>query len=93
MSFELINAHCNEPPPPLKDFLASYPPQLQAIVDRALAKDRNERYASAEEFALELGQLQSQLKQEMIHRYLQEATQLIDRARVVFVETPSSVVP
>ena len=68
----------NEPPPPLKDFLASYPPQLQAIVDRALAKDRNERYASAEEFALELGQLQSQLKQEMISRYLQEATQLIE---------------
>ncbi len=68
----------HEPPPPLKDFLASYPPQLQAIVDRALAKDRNERYASAEEFALDLGQLQSQLKQEMIHRYLQEATQLID---------------
>ncbi len=68
----------HEPPPPLKDFLASYPPQLQAIVDRALAKDRNERYASAEEFALDLGQLQSQLKQEMIHRYLQEATQLIE---------------
>jgi serine/threonine protein kinase len=68
----------HEPPPPLKDFLASYPPQLQTIVDRALAKDRNERYASAEEFALDLGQLQSQLKQEMIHRYLQEATQLIE---------------
>ncbi len=68
----------NEPPPPLKDFLAAYPPQLQTIVDRALAKDRNERYASAEEFALELGQLQSQLKQELITRYLTEATQLIE---------------
>ncbi len=68
----------NEPPPPLKDFLAVYPPQLQNIVDRALAKDRNERYGSAEEFALDLGQLQSQLKQEMINRYLQEATQFFE---------------
>jgi eukaryotic-like serine/threonine-protein kinase len=69
----------HEPPPPLKNFLATYPPELETIIHRALAKDRNERYTSADELALDLGQLQSQLKQEMITRHLQEATRLIEK--------------
>jgi eukaryotic-like serine/threonine-protein kinase len=69
----------HEPPPPLKNFLASYPAELETIIHRALAKDRNERYTSADEFALDLGQLQSQLKQELIARHLQESTLSIEK--------------
>ena len=34
--------------------LTSYPPALDAIMDRALAKNRDDRYATAEEFAGDL---------------------------------------
>jgi serine/threonine protein kinase len=69
-----------DPPPPLKNFLSSYPPELEAILLRALAKDREERYHSADEFALDLSQLQVQLKQELISQHMQEVGQLLERA-------------
>jgi serine/threonine protein kinase len=52
----------SEPPPPLKDLLSAYPPELDAIVSKALAKNREERYTSADDFALDLSQLREQLK-------------------------------
>ena len=70
----------HDPPPPLKNFLTVYPPELETVVLRALAKDREERFQSADAFALDLAQLHGQLKQEIITRYLQEATLLIAKA-------------
>jgi len=64
----------HDPPPPLKNFLTVYPPELETIVLRALAKDREERFQSADDFALDLGQLHGQLKQDIIAHYLKEAT-------------------
>ncbi len=69
-----------EPPPPLKNFLTVYPPELEAIVLRALAKDREERYQSADELMLDLRQMQGHLKQELIDRNMEEVALLIERS-------------
>ena len=69
----------NEPPPPLTHFLSDYPRELDQVIHRALAKDRTERYPSAEELALDLGQVQAQLKQNLIAGYFQQARQQIER--------------
>jgi eukaryotic-like serine/threonine-protein kinase len=68
----------HEPPPSLSNYLTSYPPELETIVLRALAKNREERYSTAEDFALDLGQLQGQLKHDLISRHLSEASLLLE---------------
>lgn len=44
-------------PAPLREIYPSLPPGLQQIVDRALAKDKAERYQSAGEMALDLSRV------------------------------------
>src|SRR5919201_972818 len=63
------------PPPPLRTFLPSYPPELDEIVQRALAKEPEERYQTATDFAFELGHIQEQLKRERVAEYLR----IVDR--------------
>lgn len=46
-TFGMLMKHINEPPPPIK----AISPDLQAVVDRALAKDPSYRYESAGELA------------------------------------------
>jgi len=47
----ILYAHVHEPPPPLSERLTELYPNLGAAVERALAKDPDDRYASAGEFA------------------------------------------
>ena len=51
----------NDPHPPLGNYLTNYPPALDGIIDRALAKDPEQRYATAEDFAADLRALGEQL--------------------------------
>ena len=69
----------NEAPPPLSNFLSVFPPEIEQILGRALAKNPDDRYESADEFAFELVQLQGQLKEELIGREMDEIVALIDR--------------
>jgi predicted Ser/Thr protein kinase len=46
--------HINEPPPSLVERRPETPPRLAAAVDRALAKEPGERFASMDEFIAEL---------------------------------------
>ena len=50
----LRRAHCSERPRPLESFDASIPPAWSLAVMRAMSKDRNDRQATAGEFAREL---------------------------------------
>ena len=72
----------HEPPPPLAKFLPSYPPEMEQVLLRALAKSPDERYSSADEFALDLAQLQGQLKQDLISQEMQEVALFLDRGEV-----------
>ncbi len=68
-------------PPPLSQFLQQYPPELETIVLRALAKDPEERYQTGTELALDLSHVQDELKRERISEYLQNAEACIADAQ------------
>jgi len=48
--YDLMQAHLNRPAPPLQSLGLNYPPWVDSILSRALAKFREDRFQSAEEF-------------------------------------------
>lgn len=66
-------------PPPLSKYLEDYPPELDEIVSRALAKRLDDRYQSAEELGFDLLQVQRELQQGMTKSYLQVAENCLGR--------------
>jgi serine/threonine-protein kinase len=69
----------NEPPPPLSTYLKEYPVELDEIVSRALAKKREERYASAKDLVFDLTQVQDHLKSETVAQLLRRAETSLKR--------------
>jgi tetratricopeptide (TPR) repeat protein len=54
---EMLRAHLDETPAPLRFYRADAPPELEPIVQRLLAKDTRDRYASASEVADDIARL------------------------------------
>jgi serine/threonine protein kinase/tetratricopeptide (TPR) repeat protein len=71
-----------DPPPPLRTYLPSYPAELDAIIDRALAKNPAERYDSADEVALDLERVVKDLRKEVVGRSMREVGELLERAEL-----------
>ena len=71
----------HEPPPPLHTFIKEYPQELEQelenVIQRALAKDREARFATADDFAIDLAQILEHLKQEKIECCLQKVQELM----------------
>jgi serine/threonine-protein kinase len=53
-AYELMRAHLEEQPVPPADVDASVPAELSRVILRAMSKDPNDRFASADEFSFEL---------------------------------------
>ena len=62
----------NELPEPVGKYIGQCPPQLQQIVERALAKDRETRYQSAEDMAFELQRLADNMRRSSVSAYLEQ---------------------
>ncbi|MGA3127080.1 MAG: protein kinase [Candidatus Korobacteraceae bacterium] len=96
----LIVKILSENPPPLSTYIQNhYPPELDEIIRRALAKDRDARYATADEFAFDLEHVEGLLKAQMVSEYVEEARATMDSdlgrarellSRVLKVDTQNS---
>src|ERR1700735_2076603 len=71
-----------EEPPPLSKYLGEVPPELQACVNRALAKKTHDRYQAAEEFGFDLLQIQKKIKQGMAADFMQRAESALQRGEL-----------
>ncbi len=63
----------NENPAPFSKYNLNYPPETEVITMKALAKDRDQRYSSADELALDLTQLVDRLKVDQVNHHLRQA--------------------
>ncbi len=72
----------NEDPPPLSSRLENAPPELEEVLQKALAKDRDERYQTAEDFAFDLGRVQEKLKRQLIDEHVATAKTLVAKSEL-----------
>ena len=49
-AYELLNKHVSEPPPPLAELRPDLPPNAYAAIERALAKQADDRFATVTDF-------------------------------------------
>ncbi len=78
-------------PQPLAQFVQDIPQAMQAVIHRALAKNVNDRYQTAEEFGFEILAVQKQLTSGIIADCMKRAEAAmqrhdLERARVHFLE-------
>ncbi|WP_446743449.1 protein kinase domain-containing protein [Silvibacterium acidisoli] len=73
----------NEPYVPLHEYVQDLPPGLIEVLDRALAKQVQDRYAAAEEMAFDLQAIADDLKGERVSALLQSARNLADEREYV----------
>jgi eukaryotic-like serine/threonine-protein kinase len=64
---------------PLSTILSGYPPTLDHVIDRALAKDPDERYETAEEMSSDLEGINDDLKREHIGDVLASVRPMIEK--------------
>jgi eukaryotic-like serine/threonine-protein kinase len=75
--YSIVQKILSEKQPPLSQFLEKYPPALDAIIDRSMAKDPDERYATADEMAAEIAALAQDLKKEQVAEWMLRAERLV----------------
>jgi len=74
---QTLNRIVFSPARPLSQFIQGYPPALDHIVARALAKERDERYPSAGEFSLDLLEVEGHLKRSLFGEHISRAERLL----------------
>jgi eukaryotic-like serine/threonine-protein kinase len=77
--YSIVQKILNEKHPPLNQFLEKYPSALDAMIDRSMAKNPDERYATADEMAAEIASLTQDLKKEQVAEWIQRAERLVQQ--------------
>jgi serine/threonine-protein kinase len=77
----------NEPHPSIKGLVPDIPEELIAIVDRALAKNPDDRYGTAEEMAFDLQGISEGLKKERVGDLLTSAKRLMEQRQFASART------
>ena len=75
--FSVVQKLLNEKHPPLGTYLHDYPAALDGILDRALAKDPDDRYSSADEMAGDLYAVAEEVKKGQVLEMLEQAEILV----------------
>jgi serine/threonine protein kinase len=78
-SAEVMAAILNQQPPPLARYTREIPPELERIVSKALAKDREERYQVSMDLLIDLKSLRLELELEA--RLKRDAPQTVEHAK------------
>ncbi|MFB3922184.1 MAG: protein kinase [Terriglobia bacterium] len=73
-------------PEPLSSLLPNCPPQLDNVIMKALARDREERYQSAEDFAFDLLQVADYLGKHMVTFYVEQGRRSIEEGNLTFAK-------
>ena len=68
-----------DPPPPLGKYLQDCPEELEGILQKAMVKDREERYASPEDFAIDLARVHHHYMTRTVGDTLQAAGEALRR--------------
>ncbi len=76
----------NETPAPLSSLVPNYPPQLEKVVTRALARNREERHQTAEDMAFELQQAADSLSRHMVEIYIQEGQRSLEEGNLTLAK-------
>src|ERR1700739_4756274 len=71
----------HEPYVPLAEHIQDMPDDLSRVLDKALAKQLDARYATAEEMAFDLHVLAQGLKQDRVGSLLETARRLTDQSQ------------
>ncbi|HET9409536.1 MAG TPA: protein kinase [Candidatus Sulfotelmatobacter sp.] len=75
--YAIVQKILAEKQPPLSEFISGYPPALDPILDRALAKNPDDRYTTADDMAADLAVLVEELKKEQVGQWMVEAKHLV----------------
>ena len=75
----IISQILNAPSPPLSSYIKDFPAELDQILERALAKNADERYHSAEEFGFDISQVLETLKRGLVGELIRRAKACIER--------------
>jgi len=75
--YSIVQKILTEKHPPLSQYLQNYPPALDAILDRAMAKSPDDRYSSADEMAAEIASVEQELRKEQVVEWIQKAERLV----------------
>jgi len=70
----------HEPPSPLGNYIRDYPPELDQVINRSMAKNREERYASARDLAFDLTRIVEQQREQVVAAFLKRAETAMQRA-------------
>jgi tetratricopeptide (TPR) repeat protein len=68
-----------DPPPPLTNYMPDRPEELEGILGKALAKNRDERYPSPEDFAFDLARVHQKYEKKMMADALGQAAEALRR--------------